>query len=242
MARPERIAEGVYRVDALPIPNAINVLLLAGDDGWTLVDTGLGLSAGRIQAAMRSLGTGPDDLRRIVLTHHHPDHIGGLPAMLAWAPAAQVWASEGEADIIAGTRAADPIRNLILRRAMAVRRWPTAPVTRMLVEGDDVAGFRVIATPGHTRGHISLLRGDDLLFTADAFGNLLLSVRVGVLKLLCDDPEQARTSAAKLAGMPFSTVAFSHGATLRPCEPAPRPRCARPSSGSGSDRNGQRTG
>ncbi len=215
MARPERIAEGVYRVDALPIPNAINVLLLAGDDGWTLVDTGLGRSAGRIQSALRSLGANPGDLRRIVITHHHPDHIGGLPGMLAWAPAAEVWASEAEAEIIAGTRATDPMRNPLLQRGMAARRWPTAPVTRMLVDGDDVARFRVVATPGHTRGHISLLRDDDLLFTADAFGNLLPDIRVGVLKLLCDDPEQAGVSAANLTGQSFSTVAFSHGATLR---------------------------
>ncbi len=215
MTRPERIAEGVYRIDAIPIPTAISVLLIAGDDGWTLVDTGLGISASRIQSALRALGAGPDDLRRIVLTHHHPDHIGGVPGMRAWAPAAEIWASEGEADIIAGTRAADPMRNPLLRRGMAARRWPTAPVTRTLAEGDDVAGFRVIETPGHTRGHISLLREGDLLFTADAFGNLLPGVRVGVLDLLCDDPGQARRSAGRLAGMACSTVAFSHGATLR---------------------------
>lgn len=215
MAGPEQIAEGVYRVDALPIPNAISVLLIEGDDGWTLVDTGLGISAGRIQSALRALGASPSDLRRIVLTHHHPDHIGGLPGMRAWAPAVEVWASVGEAGIIAGTRPADPMRNPVLRRAMAARPGPTAPVTRTLAEGDEVARFRVIETPGHTRGHISLLRGDDLLFTADAFGNVLRGVRVGVLRFLCDDPGQARVSAARLAGMSFSTVAFSHGAALR---------------------------
>lgn len=215
MAQPELVAEGVYRVDAVPIPNAISVLLLRGDDGWTLVETGLGVSAGRIRSALEALGPSPADVRRIVLTHHHPDHIGGLPGVRAWAPAAEVWASEGEAGIIAGTRAADPMRNPLLRRGIAARRWPTVPVTRTLVEGDDVAGFRVIDTPGHTRGHISLRRDDGVLFTADAFGNLLPGVQVGVMKLLCDDPEQARASASKLAGMDVSTVVFSHGAMLR---------------------------
>ncbi len=215
MVRPELVTEGVYRVDAVPIRNAISVLLIDGDDGWTLVDTGLGISAGRIRSALETLGAGPSDLRRIVLTHHHPDHIGGLPGIRAWSPAAEVWAPAGEAGIIAGTRSADPMRNPLLRRGMAVRRWPTAPVTRMLVEGDDVAGFQVIDTPGHTRGHISLRRDDGVLFAADAFGNLLPGVRVGVMKLLCDDPDQARASASKLAGMDVSTVVFSHGAMLR---------------------------
>ena len=215
MARPELVAEDVYRVDAVPIRNAISVLLLKGDEGWTLVDTGLGVSAGRIRSALETLGAGPSDLRRIVLTHHHPDHIGGLPGIRAWAPAAEVWAPAGEAGVIAGTRAADPMRNPALRRMMAARRSPTAPITRLLAEGDDVAGFRVIDTPGHTRGHISLRRDDGVLFTADAFGNLLPGVRVGVMKLLCHDPDQARASASKLAGMDAATVVFSHGAMLR---------------------------
>ena len=56
---PERIAPGVYRVDALGFRNAINVLLLENDDGWTLVDTGLAGSVGRIKDALASLGSGP---------------------------------------------------------------------------------------------------------------------------------------------------------------------------------------
>lgn len=216
MARPELVAEGVYRVDAIPFPNGISVLLLREGAGWTLVDTGLGLvSAARIQSALGELGAGPSDLRRIVLTHHHPDHIGGLPGMRAWAPEAEVWASAGEAEIIAGTRAADPMRNPVLRRGMAARSWPTAPITRTLVEGDLVAGFRVIATPGHTPGHTSLHREDDVLFTADAFGNLLPGVRPGVLPVLCDDPDEAVASAQKLADLSFSTVVFGHGAIIR---------------------------
>lgn len=215
MIVPEQVAEGVYRVDAIPARNAINVLLLAGDDGWTLVDTGLAISAERIRSALRSLGAGPADLRRVVLTHHHPDHIGGLPGILTWAPAADVWTSPTEARIVAGTQAVDRMRNLVLRGGMAARRWPTVPVSRMLADGDTVAGFRVVATPGHTLGHISLRRDDGMLFTGDAFGNLLPGVRVGVLKTLCTDPKQAMVSARKLLDPAVSTVVFSHGSTLR---------------------------
>jgi glyoxylase-like metal-dependent hydrolase (beta-lactamase superfamily II) len=57
---PERIATGVYRVDAIRIPNAINVLLLENDDGWTLVDTGAESEAGRIRDAITALGSGPE--------------------------------------------------------------------------------------------------------------------------------------------------------------------------------------
>jgi glyoxylase-like metal-dependent hydrolase (beta-lactamase superfamily II) len=215
MAIPDLIAPGVYRVDALRIPNAISVLLVRSDHGWTLVDTGLGLSVGRIQSAMAALNGGPHDLIRIVVTHHHPDHIGGLPGLLAWAPAAEVWASTGEAGIISGTRPPDQPSGPIVRRLVATRKLPTAPVARTLAEGDTVAGFRVIDTPGHTLGHISLLRDDGLLFTADAFANLPPRVSVGGLDALCSDPRLARVSADKLLREDFETVVFTHGPVRR---------------------------
>ena len=72
---PELIAPGVHRVDASGLSNAINVLLLENDDGLTLVDTGAPNSVGRIREAIATLGSGPEDLRRIFLTHHHPDRV-----------------------------------------------------------------------------------------------------------------------------------------------------------------------
>ncbi len=87
-------------------------------------------------------------------------------------------------------------------------------------EGDDLAGFHVIATPGHTRGHTSLLSDrHGLLFTADAYGTLPLTpsgkAKVGVCKFLCTDPTQAQRSAEKLLEEEFETVVFSHGKPLR---------------------------
>ena len=79
---PEKIAPGAYRVDAIGPKNFISVLLLENDDGWTLVDTGVAGSVGRIKDALAALGSGPDDLKRSFFTHQHDDHTGGLKGLL----------------------------------------------------------------------------------------------------------------------------------------------------------------
>lgn len=217
MAAPELVAPGVYRVDAVGLKNAISVLLVEDGDGWTLVDTGVPPSAGRIEASVAALGSGPADLKRIFLTHHHGDHTGGLKDLLEWAPGAGVAATAHEAEVISGRRGYDPASSALMRFALRNQRPPGVPVGEVVREGDLVAGFRVISTPGHTLGHASLLRDSDgLLFTADAFGALLpRRVRAGVAKMFCTDPPLAKRSAEKLLGEEFATVVFAHGAVVR---------------------------
>ena len=213
---PEKIAPGVHRVDALGIRNFIHVLLLENDDGLTLVDTGVAGSVGRIRDAIASLGAGPEDLKRIFLTHHHDDHTGGLKGLLEWAPGAEVGSTAHEADVISGRRGMDPPSNAFFRRMSSGTRPPGIPVGKVLREGDLVSGFRLISTPGHTLGHASLLRDSDgLLFTADAFGCLPRRIRVGVRKALCTDPPLAKHSAQKLLVENFATVIMAHGPVLR---------------------------
>ncbi|HSL00127.1 MAG TPA: MBL fold metallo-hydrolase [Rubrobacteraceae bacterium] len=213
---PENIAPGVYRADAIRISRMVSVLLLENDDGWTLVDTGLASSVGRIRDALLALGSGPEDLKRIFLTHQHDDHTGGLRGMLEWAPHAEVGATSHEAEVISGRRRRDPYSDPVLRFLSRNAELPTAPVHKVLREGDLVSGFRLISTPGHTSGHVSMLRDEDgLLFTADAFGCLPRKIRVGIRKTLCADPPLAKRSAEKLLGEDFSTVVMSHGPILR---------------------------
>ena len=215
-APPELVAPGVYRVDAVRFSNMISVLLLDNDDGWTLMDTGLASSVGRIRDALGALGSGPEDLKRIFLTHQHDDHTGGLPGLLEWAPHAEVGTSPHEAKVVSGRRGLDPQSSPILRFLARNAQPSPVPVTKVLREGDLVSGFRVIATPGHTPGHVSLLRdGDGLLFTADAFGCLPRRIRVGVRKAVCVDPPEAKRSAEKLLAEGFATVMMSHGPVLR---------------------------
>jgi len=211
----ELVAPGVYRVDAIGLKNIISVLLLENDDGWTLVDTGIASSVGRIEDAIASLGSGPEDLKRIFITHQHDDHAGGLKGLLEWAPGAEVGATAHEAEVISGGRGLDPPSNQFFRHMVRNAKPPGVPVGEILREGDIVSGFRIISTPGHTLGHVSMLRDEDgLLFTADAFGCLPRKLRVGVLKAFCNDPKEARRSAEKLLVEDFGTVVMSHGPML----------------------------
>lgn len=213
---PEKLAPGIYRVDALPFKYKVSVYLIAERDGWTLIDTALESSVPRIKAALLALGGDAETLKRIYLTHHHSDHIGGLGALAAWAPQAEIIAPEGEAAIISGERPPEQSENPIMRAMTARQQLPTHPVTRTVREGDLVAGFRVIATPGHTLSHTSLLHEDHrLLLTADAFGQLFTGIQIGVTKPFCSNPALAQQSAAKLLDLDFTTASLSHGPVLR---------------------------
>ena len=213
---PEEIVPGVYRVDTVVIPHAVSVLLVADNDGWTLIDTGVRGGVLRIQEALGTFGARPEDLRRIYLTHHHGDHIGGLPAVRWWATQAEVVAPEHEARVISGERPPDPPSNALFRSFAKRGQLPKVPVDRVVREGESIAGFRVVSTPGHTQGHTSLVNDQHgLLFTGDAFGSMPFRVRVGVRKFFCTDPAEAQRSAEKLLTEEYSTVVFSHGKSLR---------------------------
>lgn len=213
---PQTIAPGVYRLDAIAWPNAVSVFLLEDDQGWTLVDAGVNGSSERIWEGLSELGGRSEELRRIYITHHHPDHIGGLPGVRKWAPQAELVASEREASIISGRLTPEQPSGTIFRLlAKRLPSLPVIPVDTVACEGDELAGFRIIATPGHSLGHTSLINEQHgVLLTGDAFGCLPFKIRVGVRKFLCADPARAKRSAEKLLTEEFSTVAFSHGKTV----------------------------
>lgn len=138
------------------------------DEGPTLVDGGSPWSASSIRAAVEDAGYALSEVERVFLTHYDIDHVGGLSRLERTGLDATVHAAEPDASFLDGT-AKPPLRSQkgAFQRlvGVAVRRV-SSPVERV-EDGDEVAGFEVRATPGHTPGHVVYIRGETA-FLGDA--------------------------------------------------------------------------
>ena len=210
----ERLAEGLHIIRGL-----VHVYVLETDDGLMVLDSGFPGKVSKILDGIRALGKQPKDVRHIVLSHAHPDHIGSAAA-LKRATGATVWAHPIDAPIIeagAGFRPvhATPgllnriITNLLLGRIKSVE--PTQ-VDRHLSDGEYLPflpDLQAIHAPGHCAGQIALhwQRHGGVLFTADTCVNF----RGPQLPPACEDILFARKSLDRLAQMSFDKICFMHG-------------------------------
>ena len=175
------------------------------DDRLVLVDTSADSDGGKILDYLAKIKMKPRDLATIFITHTHPDHVGGLAAIKKDSPA-KVAAHRIEAEFISRKRVYDG--------PPGVQRHPGTPVDVLLEDGQTHDGLRVIFTPGHTRGSISLLdETRSLLVAGDAVNNesglMPMDDRYNV------DPKQHRESIKKLAMFAFENAVFGHGAPIK---------------------------
>lgn len=176
---PTEVSPGIFLVPIpIPIPlRYVNCYLLRGPSGWTLVDTGFhdSLAMGAWSRALRHLGIRPQDIKQILLTHYHPDHVGaagwlqqltGAPAFLPETEMEQFqrfWADETgdmarrltelfRAEGMDGATA----RALGRHHLQQVERVRPLPELQPLPEGSRIhlgdGAYEVIWTPGHSDG------------------------------------------------------------------------------------------
>jgi glyoxylase-like metal-dependent hydrolase (beta-lactamase superfamily II) len=192
----------------------VNAYLVREDDGFTLVDTTLGGAADALIAAARSAG-GP--IRRVALTHGHGDHVGSLDALKErLGDAIEVLMPEVDARIHAGETVVE---------GKVPGSWPklrTAP-NFLLTEGDRVGSLEVVATPGHSPGHVAFRdTRDGTVLAGDVFttyGGAAVSnhfyVRFPLAAMATWDKAKDLESARTLRALEPSLLTVGHGPALR---------------------------
>ena len=214
------LAPGVLRIPTLG--DFINSFAFTDSDGSvTLVDCGLKRAPARIVAGLADIGKHPWDVTRIILTHAHPDHAGGARAMLDATGVAGVDSHESDAEFI--RRGSAPPLDTSTTTGRIFERLPTSgfdpiPVASELKDGDLIpvaGGIRVVHTPGHTPGHVSLLHEPSgVLITGDSIFNVA-SRRTWPLAGFCTSFAQSKATAVILADLDYGIAAFTHGPELR---------------------------
>jgi glyoxylase-like metal-dependent hydrolase (beta-lactamase superfamily II) len=206
------------------IPNIVaNPYLIVDPDGLTLIDAGLPGNHKKILNYISGLGHTPSDLKRIIITHADIDHIGGLSA-LKKASGAQIFTSKIEAEAIAERKPSRQIQSSrtlrrVLMGIMLHFMQPRAVQADVILSEGQIlpvlGGLRVVETPGHTPGHISLFSpSTGILFTGDSIvtreGELVRSVKTNTW-----DEAKADESARKQAALGAQIVCPGHGAVVK---------------------------
>ena len=217
--RPVRIGDGVFQLRALGA--RVTVLVEGGDA--ILVDSGLPGSSRVIMRGLADCGVARDRVRRVVVTHAHPDHSGGLAELVA-GTGVTVAVHESEADIVEGAAPApNPLRSNFLaaltRPAMSRLKGAPVRVDERLKDGDLIpfaTEVRIVHLPGHTPGSVGLhLPQKGIVIVGDAlqhkFGWRLSPPAPGVT----ERSDTAMRSLEKLLSLDFHTICFSHFPPLR---------------------------
>jgi len=206
----KQLADGLHHLSGFP-PNIMNVYLADG----VLIDAATRHARRRILRQLQGR-----EVTAHALTHVHPDHQGSSKVVCDTL-GIPLWCPEGDADVmengrIAARQPAHPMNKLSER----VFAGPPRKVDRRLREGDEVGGFTVIETPGHSAGHVAYWRpADRALILGDVLFGLNPSTGVPGLHWPPDhftpDPARNRESARKLADLEPALICFGHGPPSR---------------------------
>ena len=210
----QQLAPDVWQIPLAP-RHGVNAYMI----GDVLVDAGIKQIAGRLVERLKGRG-----LTAHTLTHAHVDHAGGSKVVCErlglpmWAPAGDVEAVEsGRPPMGAGGSKLKPVLELY-------GRFPGTRVDRRLTAREEVAGFTVLDTPGHSPGHISFWRASDrVLICGDVFFDLNpFTLQYGLHhppSFFNVDTERNRQSQRELADVEPELVCFGHGPPLRGAAP-----------------------
>ncbi len=209
--RTTQITENLIQLTRL---HFVNAYLIREEDGFTLVDTTTGGGAGDLIGAAQAAGA---PIRRIALTHGHGDHVGSVDALKEQlGDSVEVLIPELDARILAGEKVVE---------GKVPGSWPkvaTVPDTR-INGGDRVGSLEVIASPGHSPGHVAFLDArDQTLIAGDvftAYGSVAVSnhfyLRFPLAAMATWDKAKDLESAQTLRALEPRILVVGHGPAKR---------------------------
>jgi glyoxylase-like metal-dependent hydrolase (beta-lactamase superfamily II) len=208
--------------------DALYPVLLHDGPEWVLVDCGYAGFLPLLEEAARQQGISLRELTGVIVTHHDADHVGGLAELKAAYPRAKVYASASEAGYVSGRfkslrlqQAEDLYPSLpeaqqpgALAFQQMLRQVRPVPVDHVFT-GDEapafMPGIRIVPTPGHTPGHISVyVPSRKLLVAADALVYEAGAFEIANPQFTLDLPV-AVASVRKLRELALDTVVCYHG-------------------------------
>ncbi|HYF04080.1 MAG TPA: MBL fold metallo-hydrolase [Patescibacteria group bacterium] len=214
----QKITDHVFQISL----GAVNVFIIEGD-GLTLVDSGYKGSTEKIFSALKKAGRHPQDIKRLVLTHSHPDHAGSA-AEIKRLLKIPVFAHEADAELlergVAG-RLPHVISPGIIHKAIfhffiknVGNEVEALEIDRHLRDNDvieEAQGMSAIHTPGHSAGHIAFfVKKENLLIAGDLCANMMSLD----FSTVYEDRTLGVKSILKAAEVGFDMAVFGHGRPL----------------------------
>ena len=201
---------GFFKFDKV---RGVNCYWTHSESSVVIIDTANPKNEQKFLNELAAAGKQAEDVKFIILTHADIDHLGSA-ARLKQLTGAKIAIHEADAGIAEGK---DPIKDvkgplgLIFKLLTGFSKFDYFKPDVLLKDGDEIAGLKVIHTPGHTNGSMILYRQDQVAITGDTVLCNRKGEPRGPIKIFTPDMDQAWTSIQKLADLNFQMLLPGHG-------------------------------